>query len=283
MLQVAANPVETFLDYLTVECGLSVNTLQAYQRDLERFAAFVPRDRPRRLGRRPAGTRRRLHGGREGPQPGRGRASAGPWWPSACSSGSWPARASCPATSPSTSRARASGRTCPRSSTAARWTGCSRPPAPSATAGPGATRPSWRCSMPPAPGQRGGRPDPPERQPGGRVRPVRGQGPQGTHRARGPACPGGPGGVPRGRAAATRPPAGPAPFPDAFRPPHGPRDALAPGQEVRRPHRRQPARQPAHAAALVRHAPPGRAGRTSASSRRCWATSISGPRRSTRT
>jgi integrase/recombinase XerD len=42
MLQVAANPVETFLDYLTVECGLSVNTLQAYQRDLERFAAFVP-------------------------------------------------------------------------------------------------------------------------------------------------------------------------------------------------------------------------------------------------
>jgi|WetSurMetagenome_2_1015567.scaffolds.fasta_scaffold154188_1 integrase/recombinase XerD len=41
MLQVAANPVETFLDYLTVECGLSVNTLQAYQRDLERFAAFA--------------------------------------------------------------------------------------------------------------------------------------------------------------------------------------------------------------------------------------------------
>ena len=41
MLQVAANPVEAFLDYLTVECGLSVNTLQAYQRDLERFAAFV--------------------------------------------------------------------------------------------------------------------------------------------------------------------------------------------------------------------------------------------------
>ena len=42
MLQVAANPIEAFLDYLTVECGLSVNTLQAYQRDLERFAEFVP-------------------------------------------------------------------------------------------------------------------------------------------------------------------------------------------------------------------------------------------------
>jgi integrase/recombinase XerD len=42
MLQVAANPVESFLDYLTVECGLSVNTLEAYQRDLERFAGFVP-------------------------------------------------------------------------------------------------------------------------------------------------------------------------------------------------------------------------------------------------
>jgi integrase/recombinase XerD len=41
MLQVAANPIEAFLDYLTVECGLSVNTLQAYQRDLERFAAFL--------------------------------------------------------------------------------------------------------------------------------------------------------------------------------------------------------------------------------------------------
>ena len=41
MLQVAANPVDAFLDYLTVECGLSVNTLQAYQRDLERFGAYV--------------------------------------------------------------------------------------------------------------------------------------------------------------------------------------------------------------------------------------------------
>jgi integrase/recombinase XerD len=38
LLQTAANPVEAFLDYLTVECGLSVNTLQAYQRDLRRFA-----------------------------------------------------------------------------------------------------------------------------------------------------------------------------------------------------------------------------------------------------
>jgi integrase/recombinase XerD len=41
VLQVAANPVEAFLDYLTVECGLSINTLQAYQHDLKRFAAFV--------------------------------------------------------------------------------------------------------------------------------------------------------------------------------------------------------------------------------------------------
>jgi integrase/recombinase XerD len=41
LLQVAANPIDAFLDYLTVECGLSVNTLQAYQRDLERFAAFL--------------------------------------------------------------------------------------------------------------------------------------------------------------------------------------------------------------------------------------------------
>lgn len=41
MLQVETNPIEAFLDYLTIECGLSVNTLQAYQRDLERFAAWA--------------------------------------------------------------------------------------------------------------------------------------------------------------------------------------------------------------------------------------------------
>jgi len=41
VLQIATSPIEAFLDYLTVECGLSVNTLQAYQRDLERFAAFL--------------------------------------------------------------------------------------------------------------------------------------------------------------------------------------------------------------------------------------------------
>jgi integrase/recombinase XerD len=41
VLQVAANPIEAFLDYLTIECGLSVNTIQAYQRDLERLAAHV--------------------------------------------------------------------------------------------------------------------------------------------------------------------------------------------------------------------------------------------------
>jgi len=41
VLQTAANPIDAFLDYLTVECGLSVNTIQAYQRDLGRFASFV--------------------------------------------------------------------------------------------------------------------------------------------------------------------------------------------------------------------------------------------------
>jgi len=41
VLQVAANPIDAFLDYLTIECGLSVNTLQAYQRDLQRFAEHV--------------------------------------------------------------------------------------------------------------------------------------------------------------------------------------------------------------------------------------------------
>lgn len=41
MLQTAANPIDAFLDYLTVECGLSVNTIQAYQHDLGRFASFV--------------------------------------------------------------------------------------------------------------------------------------------------------------------------------------------------------------------------------------------------
>ena len=41
VLQVATSPIETFLDYLTVECGLSINTLQAYQRDLERFEDFL--------------------------------------------------------------------------------------------------------------------------------------------------------------------------------------------------------------------------------------------------
>ena len=41
MLQIATNPVDAFLDYLTIECGLSINTLQAYQRDLGRLAAFL--------------------------------------------------------------------------------------------------------------------------------------------------------------------------------------------------------------------------------------------------
>ena len=46
MLGVAANPIDSFLDYLTIECGLSVNTLQAYQRDLERFADYAKVDDP---------------------------------------------------------------------------------------------------------------------------------------------------------------------------------------------------------------------------------------------
>ena len=44
MLQTTAKPIDAFLDYLTVECGLSVNTIQAYQRDLGRFASFVEAD-----------------------------------------------------------------------------------------------------------------------------------------------------------------------------------------------------------------------------------------------
>jgi integrase/recombinase XerD len=41
VLQATANPVDAFLDYLTIECGLTVNTIQAYQRDLGRLAAFL--------------------------------------------------------------------------------------------------------------------------------------------------------------------------------------------------------------------------------------------------
>ncbi len=41
MISAATTPVDAFLDYLTVECGLSVNTIQAYQRDLRRFADHV--------------------------------------------------------------------------------------------------------------------------------------------------------------------------------------------------------------------------------------------------
>jgi len=44
VLQATAKPIDAFLDYLTVECGLSVNTIQAYQRDLGRFASFVEAD-----------------------------------------------------------------------------------------------------------------------------------------------------------------------------------------------------------------------------------------------
>ncbi len=44
MLVTAADPIDAFLDYLTIECGLSVNTIQAYQRDLRRLAAFSRAD-----------------------------------------------------------------------------------------------------------------------------------------------------------------------------------------------------------------------------------------------
>lgn len=37
----AAHPIDAFLDYLTIECGLSVNTIQAYQRDLRRLGGFT--------------------------------------------------------------------------------------------------------------------------------------------------------------------------------------------------------------------------------------------------
>ena len=33
--------IDSFLDYLTVECGLAKNTLLAYRRDLERFATYL--------------------------------------------------------------------------------------------------------------------------------------------------------------------------------------------------------------------------------------------------
>lgn len=35
------NPLERFLHYLTVEKGLSVNTLEAYKRDLQKFSAYL--------------------------------------------------------------------------------------------------------------------------------------------------------------------------------------------------------------------------------------------------
>ncbi len=50
MLSIAANPIDAFLDYLTIECGLSVNTIQAYQRDLTRFAVSAGVDGPEAWG-----------------------------------------------------------------------------------------------------------------------------------------------------------------------------------------------------------------------------------------
>ncbi len=46
LLSIVANPVDAFLDYLTIECGLSVNTIQAYQGDLNRFASFAGIEEP---------------------------------------------------------------------------------------------------------------------------------------------------------------------------------------------------------------------------------------------
>jgi len=54
VLATAANPIDAFLDYLTIECGLSVNTILAYQRDLGRFAAFIGAESPEDWGRVPS-------------------------------------------------------------------------------------------------------------------------------------------------------------------------------------------------------------------------------------
>ena len=37
--------IDAFIDYLTIECGLARNTQLAYRGDLERFAAYLERER----------------------------------------------------------------------------------------------------------------------------------------------------------------------------------------------------------------------------------------------
>ena len=44
MIQTATTPIDAFLDYMAVECGLSPNTILAYRRDLAKFAAFCRDD-----------------------------------------------------------------------------------------------------------------------------------------------------------------------------------------------------------------------------------------------
>ncbi len=41
VIQTALSPVEAFIDYMTVECGLSPNTILAYRRDLSKFGQFI--------------------------------------------------------------------------------------------------------------------------------------------------------------------------------------------------------------------------------------------------
>ena len=42
--------IRSFLNYLRVEKGLSANTLHAYRRDMEKFAAFAAKQKPRFQG-----------------------------------------------------------------------------------------------------------------------------------------------------------------------------------------------------------------------------------------
>jgi len=41
VIQVMTSPIDAFLDYMTVECGLSPNTVLAYRRDLLKFGRFL--------------------------------------------------------------------------------------------------------------------------------------------------------------------------------------------------------------------------------------------------
>ncbi|HOI56154.1 MAG TPA: site-specific tyrosine recombinase XerD [Phycisphaerae bacterium] len=44
MVQTALSPVDGFIDYMTVECGLSPNTILAYRSDLAKFGRFLGDD-----------------------------------------------------------------------------------------------------------------------------------------------------------------------------------------------------------------------------------------------